>query len=1495
MEPHVSLFPLDDPALERDACGVGFVAHLDGSRSCEPLREAIFALTHLAHRGAKDADAKTGDGAGIMTQLPTKFFAAEYERLTHEPVGVRRVAVGSFFLPDAGTRSYTESKTLVRDCLAQHGFTAAVWRHVPIKPEVLGQKARQTMPELEQLILLVEPWIDATIIERRLYLLRRDIEQRAKVKGLSQLYAVSLSCRTIIYKGMMVGEVLGEFYADLHHEDFVTSYTVFHQRYSTNTMPSWALAQPFHRIAHNGEINTIGGNRFWMQTRQSLLGDSLWRGDEALLDPIMPESSSDSSGLDAALELLSLSGRSLPHSLTMLMPAAYKRRADLTDQVRAFFDYHACISEPWDGPAAVVFGDGDFVGACLDRNGLRPARYKITRDNLIVLGSEVGLLGLHESRVKERGRLGPGQMIVLDVTRGLIYRDEDVKQTLATSRPYQQWISTRRTHHKPQEGVSRLLEGVIDEASLPNLQNAFGYSAEEAKFIFEPMVIEGHEPIGSMGDDTPLSALSATPRLLPAYFKQRFAQVTNPPIDSIRESAVMDLEVIMGRRRSWLESDPEHARKLIVDGPVLDAADMAGIEAHYGERCALIPVLFDVEAGHEGFERALDRACHEAERAVRHGAEVLVLSDLGVNAQDAPLPILLAVGAVNHHLRRQGLRHATSLIAQSGEPREVHHLATLIGYGADALHPYLAQLTIARSIGAADELDDPTHQAERLGRYREVLHKGLLKIMAKMGISVLRSYHGAQLFDIIGLGPKVVARAFEGTSSVLGGMELEQLAQEAITRHQRGFVNEQPERLDDHGYYRFRRGGELHAWSPTMLKAIKGFRASLSMEDYKKFSEQAHDHEPISLRDLWDFESTSTPIPIDEVEPVEAICSRFTSAAMSLGSLSPETHATLAIAMNRIGGKSNTGEGGEDPAYYEPGSPLHEAIAKIKQVASGRFGVTTEYLMHAQEIEIKMAQGSKPGEGGQIPGDKVSPLIARLRRSSPGVPLISPPPHHDIYSIEDLAQLIFDLRQVNPKARICVKLVSGRGVGTIAAGVAKAGADTILISGHDGGTGASPLSSIKNAGGPWELGLAEVQQVLIRNNLRERVLLRTDGGLKTGRDVLTAALLGAEEYNFGTAALVVLGCRYVRQCHSNTCPVGIATQREDLRARYDGDADQLVAYLRAVAQEVRELLAQMGLRSLDEAIGQAERLRLKAQLPEKAKLLDVSALMAPAPKGAARRHDPQWRRPEEPTLNMKLVAELGEAVLAGRQTQATYTIHNTDRTVGAMLSGMIAAKYGHAGLPEGTVQLNLHGCAGQSFGAFLAQGMRVTLYGESNDYVGKGMSGGELVVRLTQQPAARHEPILAGNTLLYGATGGSLFISGSVGERFAVRNSGAQAVVEGVGAHGCEYMTGGTVIILGRTGDNFAAGMTGGVAYIYDPAGEFEGRYHKDFVSITRQGPADLEVVQDLLKRHVRYTDSQRAQDILARWSQTQQAFWRVTPHTAPAPVVEDQNGAAAE
>jgi glutamate synthase (ferredoxin) len=1464
---------LYEPRFEHDGCGVGFIANIDGERDHSTIASALAALARLKHRGAIDADQKTGDGAGVQFQVPDRFFGAEYERCSGQQLdGDPLIGVATVFLP---RDSAAQARRIIEHVLRRRGLSYA-WREVPVDLDVLGDKATSTLPEIVQLIVPAAEATDALAFDRLLYVVRKEVEKRAEVAGIEDVYFVSFSCRRIVYKGLMLADALGDFYPDLLRPEFESAYCIFHQRYSTNTFPSWSLAQPFDMLGHNGEINTILGNANGTRLRENDLSSPVWGEDVEYLRPILRPDRSDSAQLDNVLELLTLSGRSIMHAVEMLIPAAWEAMPDVAPERRAFYEYHACINEPWDGPAAVVFSDGSIVGAKLDRNGLRPARYKVTADGRLIVSSELGVLDIPAANVVEQGRLGPGEMIAVDLDARELLKSERINQVLAEHAPYGEWVDERlgRIDYAPFDAARIIGESRVDD--LVEQQLCFGYSAEEAKFVFEPMALEAKDPIHSMGDDTPLAVLSRLPRLLSTYFKQRFAQVTNPPIDPIREKLVMSLGVNLGPRRNWLSQEPEHADQIVLAGPVITQADLDEICER--SKPARVQALFDIDKGPEGLFSALVEVCEAAETAVDQGADIVILSDRGVDAKRAPIPMLLAVGAVNNHLFRQGKRLHASLIAESGEPREVHHFATLIGYGASAVHPYVAFETIVHQI--ADEEADHAQIGGMLENYREAIHKGLLKIMSKMGVSVLGSYRGAQIFEAIGLDKQVIEYCFTNTSSQIGGIGFEEIAKEALVRHGEAFGGEGEARLADLGYFRFRRSGEEHGWSPKMLRAIGGFRREATWDNYKKFADKADSRPPIALRDLLEFASDRKPVALEEVEPIESIRTRFTTAAMSLGSLSPEVHEAIAIAMNSIGGKSNTGEGGEDPARYEPRDDGRSADAYIKQVASGRFGVTPEYLSRARELEIKMAQGSKPGEGGQLPGHKVTKYIATLRHSTPGVSLISPPPHHDIYSIEDLAQLIYDLKQVNPDAEIVVKLVAEAGVGTIAAGVAKAYADVIQISGHDGGTGASPLSSIKNAGGPWELGLSEAQQVLRLNGLRDRVKLRTDGGLKTGNDIVKAAMLGAEEFNFGTAALIAIGCKYVRQCHLDTCPVGIATQREELRERFKGRPEEVVEYFNGVAQDVRHVLAALGFRSLDEIIGRTDLMRQRTiDDHPKANLVDLTRMLAdPAPEAPRRRTWERNVRPD-PSLNDRLVDDLWEAAEAGERVQKSYPICNGDRTVGATLSGRIAGHHGNEGLDDGTIGLTFEGSAGQSFGAFAIAGMRLRLIGEANDYVGKGLGGGELIVGPPKDASGRPTDVIVGNTVLYGATGGRAFIRGSAGERFAVRNSGAEAVIEGVGDHCCEYMTQGTVVVLGPTGKNFGAGMTGGLAYVYDPKAEFIGKFNSDFVGVERMDEGGAAGVRALIERHAAETGSALAAGLVDRWEEAQAGFWKIVPH----------------
>lgn len=1477
--------------FEHDACGVGFVANISGQASHAILTKAIQAVINLTHRGAVSADAKTGDGAGVLTQIPHKLLTKEIHKQGHHLSHPRDLAVGMIFFPSQNTEAQKKCQALIEEYLTRYGLTILGWRTVPVNSAVLGQKAADTQPDIRQVLIGSPDRCTGEEYERLLYLVRKEIENRLLAEGIADCYIPSFSHRTIVYKGLFVATQLPQFYLDLQDPAFETALAVFHQRYSTNTFPNWFLAQPFRTLGHNGEINTLLGNRNWMRARQAELQSPVWGQQIQKLRPVIMPEGSDSANLDNVVELLVRSGRDIRHAFMMLIPEAWENITTLDPELKGFYQYHACLSEPWDGPAAIAFSDGIIVGATLDRNGLRPARYVITDEGLILMASEVGVLEIEQSRVREKGRLGPGQMIAVDTAQGRVWKNEEIKSTMARQKPYTEWVHSRI---RPLDTPDWLPNGeykIEDPEAFRRKQQAFGYTADELLYVLNPMFKEKKEPVGSMGDDTPLAVLSQKRRSLYTYFKQKFAQVTNPPIDSLREELVMSLNTYIGRRPSMLEESPEHAHLIRLSQPILFNHELEILRSNSDPAFDSITLsaVFPVADGPAGLEKALQRLFNQVDQAIARGKSIVILSDREVNKEQAPIPMLLAVSGITHHLIRTGQAMRADLIAETGDAWEVHHFATLLGYGAAAVNPYMAFQTIKLVLEEDEELKDLSFR-KALENYRSVINKGLLKIMSKMGISTMSSYQGAQIFEAIGLNTSVIERYFAGTPSQIEGVGLEELATDVLLRHSEAYGNPPPKRLPDVGFYRFRKQGEQHAFSPDVVKALHKTVATGSYEDYKRYAELVNTRAPLALRDLFTFVER-TPIPIEEVEPVESIRRRFTTQAMSLGALSPEAHRTIAIAMNRIGAKSNTGEGGEDPDWFHPFPNGDSANSKTKQVASGRFGVTPEYLARAEQLEIKMAQGSKPGEGGQLPGFKVAPHIARIRHSVPGVTLISPPPHHDIYSIEDLSQLIYDLKQVNPSAKVCVKLVAEAGVGTIAAGVAKGYADVIQISGHDGGTGASPISSIKNAGVPWELGLSETQQVLVLNDLRERVTLRVDGGMKTGRDVVIAAILGADEYGFGTAPVIATGCIMARQCHLNTCPVGVATQKEELRARFTGTPEMVIHFFNCVAQEVREILASLGVRKLEEIIGRSDLLRqVNTRSPEhrKAHTLNLSPILAnPDQSGTKPRRVmvPANNRPEKSTLNQQILTDAKPALEDGCPVKLFYEIRNTDRTVGATLAGAIALKYSNKGLPKGTVELRFQGSAGQSFGAFCIEGMRLFLEGEANDYVGKGMGGGEII--LTPPLEARfawHQNIIMGNTVLYGATGGSLFAAGRAGERFCVRNSGAVAVVEGIGDHGCEYMTGGVVVVLGETGKNFGAGMSNGIAYVLDEHDHFPQRYNPDMVIIERlQAEEDLLTLHTLVQRHAHLTGSPWAKVILDSWESFVPLFWKVTSHLPEA------------
>ena len=1498
-DPHAATTggPLD-PARERDACGTGVVARASGQRSHEVVTMALEAVARVAHRGAASTD-NSGDGAGLLTQIPHRLFFRDAYRLGLRLQPGRPFGVGTFFLPPDG-EALAAATGLVERVFAEDGIPFLGWRDVPTNPAALGPTALASCPVIRQAFVgLPAGGPDEEGWERELYLARRELERRAEDLGLTGFYVPSLSCRTIVYKALLTGTQLPVFYTDFRYPEYESAIAVFHQRYSTNTLPSWPLAQPFRMLAHNGEINTLWGNRNAMAMRETLLDSPIWGRKVQRIRNAIREGGSDSASLDNAMELLALSGRDPVHTLMMMIPQAWEKYPDLHPSIKAFYEYHQCVLEPWDGPAAVAFTDGVLAGAIVDRNGLRPCRYKIRRDGLVVAGSEVGLVDLEPHDVIESGKVGPGEVLLVDTRRGEVVRNLDAKLEVAARRPYARWVARYMARLEPD--ADRVPPPPAAEA-LPALQRTFGYGFEDIRLVLEPMGQTGLDTVWSMGDDTPIPPLSRYPQSAYAYFRQRFAQVTNPPIDSLRESMVMSLRVHLGRRGSPLLERPSYARMLRIEHPILLPDEMAALHNVAGFSAVTLDALWDPVEGPEGLKPALLRLRREAERAARRGARILILSDRGVNERRAPIPLLLAIGAVRSHLVHTGLRARVGLVAEAGDALDIHHFAALIGYGAEAVHPWLAVASVEEAFAKAEapsrrRTEEPAPERptpdEARRQFRTAAEKGLLKVLSKMGISTLSSYCGAQIFEALGLGAEVIDLCFGGTASPIGGVGFEELADDVIARHRAAFA-EGDASLPDYGRVRFRKEGEDHGWAPTTVVALQQAVKAAGPEAYAAYVAKSTARRPAGPRDLLAIRA-GTPVPLDQVEPPESIRQRFISSAMSLGALSPEAHATLAIGMNRMGAKSNSGEGGEDPAHYRRSDTGDRADNRIKQVASARFGVTAEYLVRAEELEIKIVQGAKPGEGGQLPGHKVTELIARLRHAVPGIQLISPPPHHDIYSIEDLAQLILDLKTVNPRARVGVKLVAEAGVGTVAAGVCKAYADYVLIAGHNGGTGASPLSSIKHAGTPWELGLAETQQALVRNGLRHRIEVRTDGGLKTGRDVVIAALLGAESYGFGTAALVAVGCAMARQCHLNTCPTGVATQREDLRAKFKGTPEQVVTYFTLLAEEVRSLLAALGARTMDEVIGRSDLLE-RVEHPEipRAQMLDLSLLLgrqpagrASAPEAAARKSSGARNdRPGLVSLDTEILEELSPYLESGLPFTGNYQIRNHHLTVGARIAGVIADRFGDAGLPDGRVRLRFGGPAGQSFGAFAAQGMHLDLEGEANDYVGKGLSGGEITIRPFRRAAyaeATHQNLIIGNVCLYGATRGRLFAAGQAGDRFAVRNSGAIAVIEGAGNHCCEYMTGGIVVVLGRAGRNLGAGMSNGVAYVLDEGRTLHERHNPDMVELADLDPEDEEVVLQLVREHEEKTTSPRARGILVDWARHRTLFRKVAPRGAGA------------
>ncbi|MEG1723204.1 MAG: glutamate synthase large subunit [Bacteroidales bacterium] len=1463
---------LYDPAHEHDACGVGLVANIYGEGSHSIVENGLTVLEHMNHRGAEGADPLSGDGAGITVQIPHEFILAQ---------GIAVPAKGEYgtglvFLPKAEA----EQKQRIREIeamIAAEGLRLFAWRDVPVNSAILGESSGKSEPAVKQLFVTVAANREISL-ELRLYLLRKKVEKRMlEQEADDSCYFVSLSSKRMVYKGMLTTTQLRNYYPDLTDEHFTSAIALVHSRFSTNTFPSWRLAQPFRLLAHNGEINTIKGNRRWMEARESVL-QSEQMGDLRKLSPIVQPRMSDSASLDNVLEYFLMAGMSLPHALAMLVPESFNEKNPISPELKAFYEYHSILMEAWDGPATLLFTDGRYAGGMLDRNGLRPARYLITSDGMLVIASEAGVLPFDTYQIKEKGRLKPGRIMMVDTAIGKIYQDQELKAVLAAEHPYGEWL------HKNRIKLDQISSGrttVHSVAELTRRLNAFGYHKEDIQSVLLPMAREGNEPISSMGNDTPIALFSKKQQLFFNYFRQQFAQVTNPPIDPIREELVMSLSTYIGViDKNLLAPSAEHCKMVEAKSPILTNKEIDILQnlRYKGFRTKTFSLTFPIAAGVKGLEEAIENLCKGAEEAVDHDYNYLILSDREVSSGQAAIPSLLAVSAVHQYLVKHKKRLQTAIVVETGEARETMHMALLMGYGASAINPYMSFAVIDDLI-RRQEIQLDYASAEK--NYIKALNKGLLKIMSKMGISTMGSYKGAQLFEAIGISTPIIDKYFTDTPSKIEGIGLEEIFNDIAYFHALAFETEEAQ-LQHVGLNTYRKDGEYHAWNPETIATLQLATRLGSYKKFKEYTALVNDKpQPVFLRDRLDFKRN--PIDIASVEPASEITRRFVTGAMSFGSISKEAHEAMAIAMNRLGGKSNTGEGGEDPARFEPEWDGTSRRSAIKQVASGRFGVTANYLVNADEIQIKVAQGAKPGEGGQLPGFKVDEVIAKTRKSIPGISLISPPPHHDIYSIEDLAQLIFDLRSVNPKARISVKLVSESGVGTIAAGVAKAKADAIIISGCEGGTGASPASSIRHAGLPSEIGLAETQQVLVLNKLRGQVSLQVDGQLKTGRDIIIQALLGAEEFGFATSALIVLGCVMMRKCHLNTCPMGVATQNAELRERFLGKAEYLINFFTYLAEEVRELLAEMGFTSLDQIIGRSDLLVQKAPTGnEKVDKADLSRLLwQTAEDENAPLHKTQQGYQQLPqTINSVLVNDLSSFIRSRAKANFHYPIHNTDRAVGATLSGKIASAYGEEGLPEDTIHCTFEGSAGQSFGAFLAKGITFRLRGEANDYVGKGLSGGRIVINPPfDAKFIAHRNIIAGNTILYGATSGELYVNGCVGERFCVRNSGAIAVVEGVGDHCCEYMTGGRTVVLGKTGRNFAAGMSGGIAYVWDEEGDFDESCNMEMVELSliedRQDKAEL---RSLLEKHVHYTQSTLAKRILENWEEAKNQFIKVMP-----------------
>jgi glutamate synthase (NADPH/NADH) large chain/glutamate synthase (ferredoxin) len=1476
---------LYDPQHEKDSCGIGFVVNIKGQQSHQIVEQGLQILENLTHRGAQGCDPCTGDGAGILLQVPHAFLKRAADDVGVHLPNEGEYGVGMVFLPpQADARQQCE--TLFAKVIAEEGARLLGWRDVPVKSDAIGEVARRTEPFMRQ-VFIARDVLNEGQFERKLYVIRKRVEgavRESAIRGREYFYIPSLSANTIVYKGLLLPHQMPAYYQDLNDASLTSALALVHSRFSTNTFPTWPLAHPYRYICHNGEINTLKGNVNWMRARQGRLNSELFGKDLAKLYPIVYEQQSDSACLDNAVEFLTMGGRSLPHAMMMLIPEPWVANPQMDLDRRGFYEYHAAMQEPWDGPAAVCFTDGKLIGATLDRNGLRPCRYQVTTDGLVVLASEAGVLPMEIQKIRQKGRLMPGRMFLVDTVQGRIIDDEEVKAEIMSRKPYRSWVTQYRI------SLDELPEPINvpqpDHPTIRQRQQAFGYTVEELKMVVTPMVVEGQEAVSSMGTDTPLAVLSDRPQLLFKYFKQLFAQVTNPPIDPIREELVMSLTTSIGPKPNLMDEHPESCRRIRVKQPILTNADLQKIreiaDPHFKSKT--LKMLFRVAEGPEGLGAAVDELCRQASQAIKEGYKFLILSDRGVNEEWAPIPSLLGVAAVHHHLVRECTRTEVGLTLETGEPRDVHHFASLIGYGAGTVNPYLvfeSLVDMERDGYLPEGVDAQTAE----GKFIKAINKGLLKIFSKMGISTVQSYCGAQIFEAIGLNHEVIDRYFTGTPSRVEGIGIREIGEETLRRHRLAYEPAPIRQLDFGGEIHYRIQGEHHNWNPDTIYKLQHATKANDPKTFAEFSQLVNDESKrrSNLRGLLEFKFLPEPISLDEVEPAKEIVKRFTTGAMSYGSISKEAHETLAIAMNRLGAKSNTGEGGEDPERFKPLPNGDSKNSYIKQVASARFGVTSHYLINAKELQIKMAQGAKPGEGGQLPGHKVDEIIARLRYATPGVQLISPPPHHDIYSIEDLAQLIFDLKNSNPDAAVSVKLVAEVGVGTVAAGVAKAHADKVLISGDSGGTGASPLSSIKYAGVPWELGLAETHQTLVLNDLRGRIRVETDGQMKTGRDVAIATLLGAEEYGFATAPLIVEGCIMMRKCHLNTCPVGIATQDPELRKKFAGKPEHIVNFFFFVAEELRQIMAKLGFRTINEMVGRVDKLKIQKAVDHwKAKGLDLTPLLKmpevgpEIPRYCVQKQDHGLAE----ILDNKLIELCKRALEKGERVTLDLPIRNVNRTVGTMLSSRIARKYGLEGLPPDTISIKFTGSAGQSFGAFLSRGITLTLEGESNDYLGKGLSGGKIIVFPPKQAIFNpEETILIGNTSLYGATQGEAYFYGMAGERFAVRNSGARAVIEGTGDHGCEYMTGGVVVVLGRTGRNFAAGMSGGVAFVLDEQDKFQSRCNLGMVELEPvKLKEDKKLLHEMITSHFMFTGSRKAKQVLDSWEAMLPKFVKVMP-----------------